>query len=442
MTNRSPSTKLPVNSYRGTRDFYPRDMRIRNAVFGVMREVAERFGYEEYDGPMLESFEIYAAKSGDELVNEQLYHFHDRGDRHVAIRPEMTPTVARMVAARIHELPRPIRWFSFPNLWRYEKPQRGRLREHWQFNVDILGTDAIGADQEIIEVAIGVMQAFGAKSDDFKIHIANRRVLSDFLAGVLEIPESAWSGVCRAIDKKAKIPEAAFHEMLMEQGMGGEQIEHLERYMSLTIDELREHPLADTRGVQELIALFQGLDAAGLSDLCMLDMSIVRGLDYYTGTVFEMYDQSPENRRALFGGGRYDNLVGLFSSERLSGVGFGMGDVTVRDFLETHQLMPDISPPVDVHVALFEPSMAADAADLGRRLRTAGFNVTVQLDPAKLGKQFKTADARNIPVVVLQGPEEKERGAVQVKHLPSREQQEVPVSEMVAFLRNWMQRSV
>ncbi|HPQ42154.1 MAG TPA: HisS family protein, partial [bacterium] len=353
---------------------------------------------------------------------------------------EMAPTVARMVAARIHELPRPIRWFSFPNLWRYEKPQRGRLREHWQFNVDILGSDVIGADQEIIEVAIGVMRALGAAPKDFKIHIANRRVLSDFLGTVLNLPEPVWGGICRAIDKKAKIPITAFHGMLSETGLTHKQIEALESYMSLTVDELQAHPLAETDGARELLRLFQGLEAAGLSDQCVLDMSIVRGLDYYTGTVFEMYDQAPENRRALFGGGRYDNLVGLFSSERLPGVGFGMGDVTVRDFLETHGLLPVIASPIDVHIALFSDDLSAEAAALGRILRTAGYHVTVQLEPAKLGKQFKWADARGIPLVILQGPDEKMRHAVQIKHLPTREQLEVPVDAMIDWIRDRLER--
>jgi len=432
MSNTSRSPKLSVKPYRGTRDFYPEDMRLRNRIFTTMRRVAERFGYEEYDGPMLEAFDLYAAKSGEELVNEQLYHFHDRGNRHIAIRPEMTPTVARMVAARIHALQRPVRWFSFPNLWRYEKPQRGRLREHWQFNVDILGTDAIGADQEIIEVAIGVMRELGARSEDFQIHIANRRVLSEFLSTVIGLPESGWSGVCRAIDKKAKMTGEAFHAMLETQGLSPSQIDSLEAYMAITIEELRDHPLAATDGVKEILALFDGLDAAGLTDLCVLDMSIVRGLDYYTGTVFEMYDRAPENRRALFGGGRYDNLVGLFSRERVSGVGFGMGDVTVKDFLETHNLLPTPSPPVQVHVALFEDGLAADAAALAARLRMGGFNATLQLDAVKLGKQFKWADSRGIPVVVLQGPDEKRRDEVQIKHLPTRQQQSVPLSDMVA----------
>ncbi|MCD4654984.1 histidine--tRNA ligase [bacterium] len=430
----SSLSKLSVKSYRGTRDFYPEEMRFRTQIFNTMRSVAESFGYEEYDGPMLESFDLYAAKSGEELVNEQLYHFHDRGNRHVAIRPEMTPTVARMVAAKLNELSRPIRWFSFPNLWRYEKPQRGRLREHWQFNVDILGSDSIGADQEIIEIAIGVMQRLEANPNEFKIHIANRRVLSYFLDSVLGLNENLWRNVCRAIDKKSKIPHEAFIEMLTIQGLSHEQITDLEEYMELTPDQLRHHPIRESQGYSELLQLFEGLDASGVIDFCTLDMSIVRGLDYYTGTVFEMYDQAPENRRALFGGGRYDNLVGLFSKERVSGVGFGMGDVTIRDFLEAHNLLPKLPPAIQVHIALFDKSMEKHANEIAHKVRQAGFKTTIQLDIVKLGKQFKWADAKGIPVVILQGPEEKDRKEVQIKHLPTRKQIAVPENDIIKIL--------
>lgn len=429
------SEKLAVTSYRGTRDFYPQDMRIRNWIFDRMRAVAESFGYEEYDGPMLESFELYAAKSGEELVNEQLYHFVDRGERHVAIRPEMTPTVARMVAARINDLPRPIRWFSFPNLWRYEKPQRGRLREHWQFNVDILGSDSIGADQEIIEIAIRVMFHLGSGRNDFRIHLSNRRMLSYCLEHILKIPEAASAGVCRAIDKRAKISGQAFQEMLSELGLSSGQITDLEAYLALSGRDIDHHPVAQSEGYRELRQIWEGLAISGLEDLCTLDLSIVRGLDYYTGTVFEMYDMAPENRRALFGGGRYDNLVGLFSKERLSGVGFGMGDVTIRDFVDTHGLLPSMPSPVEVHVALFDETMKKEAAMTADLLRSAGFRTTLQIDPAKLARQFKWADSRGIPVVVLQGPDEIVREEIQVKNMITRTQQTVPISGLVDAIR-------
>lgn len=431
-----PQTKkLPVTSYRGTRDFYPEDMQIRKHIFGIMRRVAESFGYEEYDGPMLESFELYAAKSGDELVNEQLYHFLDRGNRHVAIRPEMTPTVARMVAARISDLPRPIRWFSFPNLWRYEKPQRGRLREHWQFNVDILGSDVIDADQEIIEIASQVMFNLGADKDDFSIHISNRKILTFFLQTVLKLPESLWPHLYRAIDKRSKITTEAFNEMLSELKLSSTQIDEIHTYLNLTDREIDQHPVSESPAFKDIHRLWEGLAAQGLDKVCRLDFSIVRGLDYYTGTVFEMYDMAPENRRALFGGGRYDNLVGLFSKERVSGVGFGMGDVTIGDFLQTHGLLPLTTPPAQIHVALFSDEMRNTTSSLANMLRAEGLKTTCQLEPSKLGKQFKWADTQKIPIVVLQGPDELSRNHAQVKHLASHTQITAPITELVQTVK-------
>ncbi|MGB3974954.1 MAG: histidine--tRNA ligase [bacterium] len=431
----SETKKLPVTSYRGTRDFYPEDMHMRNYIFGTMRRVAESFGYQEYDGPMLESFELYAAKSGDELVNEQLYHFIDRGNRHVAIRPEMTPTVARMVAARLSDLQRPIRWFSFPNLWRYEKPQRGRLREHWQFNVDILGSDAIDADREIIEIACRVMFSLGADKNDFSIHISNRKILTYFLETVLKLPESLWPHIHRAIDKRSKISTEAFDEMLSEMKLSSDQIGEIHAYLNLTDREIDRHPVSQSPAFADIQHLLEGLSILGLDDVCRLDFSIVRGLEYYTGTVFEMYDMAPENRRALFGGGRYDNLVGLFSKERVSGVGFGMGDVTIGDFLQTHNLLPVPEPPAHVHVALFDENTRNSASSLADLLRSEGLKTTCQLEPSKLGKQFKWADIQKIPIVVLQGPEELSRNHVQVKHLATHNQITVPLPDLVQTIK-------
>ncbi len=430
--------KLSTNPYRGTRDFYPEDMRKRNAIFQAMRGTAESFGYEEYDGPMLEMFELYAAKSGEELVKEQLYHFMDRGGRHVAIRPEMTPTVARMVAARINELPMPIRWYSLPNLWRYEKPQRGRLREHWQFNVDILGADSVLADQEIIEIAIQIMRNIGAQPGQFQIHIANRRMLSYFLEHLMKLPQHLWVPTCKVIDKKSKIPPDVFEGMLQEVGLSQTDIQSLNDYMMLDWESLHKHPVFESDGARELELIFTGLEKAGYLDFCCMDLSIVRGLDYYTGTVFEMYDLAPQNRRAMFGGGRYDDLVGLFSKAKLPGVGFGMGDVTIMDFIQTHGLLPQLSPPVHIYVALFDEEYIDQALILSRRLREMGFRTITQLEPVKLSKQYKQANQRNIPVVVLQGPDEIRDNRMQMKYLPSGEQLLVSLDEAQNCLQKWL----
>ncbi len=436
------SQKLTVKPYRGTRDFYPEHMYLRNHMFNIMRSVAELYGYEEYDGPMLENFDLYAAKSGEELVKEQLYHFVDRGNRHVAIRPEMTPTVARMVAARIGELPRPIRWFSFPNLWRYEKPQRGRLREHWQFNIDILGSDSVSADQEIIEVAIKIMLKLGADKKDFCIHISDRRILMYFLESVLKLDPSLSAPVCRVIDKRAKISAEDFNRMLIDIGLSNGQIDEIDSYLNLTGKNLSDHPVSQSEGYAELNKLLEGLANNGMDSMCKVDMSIVRGLDYYTGTVFEMYDLSPENRRALFGGGRYDNLVGLFSKERVSGVGLGMGDVTVADFLQTHNLLPKLNPAASVHVALFDENSRLSTSHLANILRSAGIRTSMQIESARLGKQFKWANSKQIPVVVLQGPDEKAQGTVLIKEMASHNQRVVKEADLVSAIHQLLNLDV
>ncbi len=403
-----------------------------------MKSTARLFGYEEYDGPMLELFDIYAAKTGEEIVNEQLYHFHDRGGRHVAIRPEMTPTVARMTAARIQELPKPIRWFSIPNLWRYERPQRGRLREHWQFNVDIFGVDTIDADAEIIELAACVMENLGAKPGDFEIRISNRRLLSHFLVKEMNLEESAAAAVGRAMDKKDKISPDGFASLLREAGLDDSGIQELNDFMALDSGILAEHPVSHSEGGRELSQLFDRLFQAGLGDVCRLDLGIVRGLDYYTGTVFEMYDNAPENRRALFGGGRYDDLVGMFTSTRLSGVGFGMGDVTVEDFLRTHDLIPVLEAPADVFVTLFGENAVTASDQVSRQLRRDGFRVYRQLEATKIGKQFKQANQMNIPVAVIMGPDEIAAGEATLKNLVTSEQITVTIPEVSRRIRIWL----
>jgi histidyl-tRNA synthetase len=430
--------KLSTKPYKGTRDFYPEDMRLRNWLFNTMRKTARNFGYEEYDGPMLERFEVYAAKSGEELVNEQLYHFKDLGNRHVAIRPEMTPTVARMVAAVIHQIPRPIRWFSLPNLWRYERPQRGRLREHWQFNVDIFGLDTVLADFEIIDVAVSIMLSLGASSKEFQIRISNRRLLNHFLAEILTLNQEQRNAVCKAIDKREKITRDVYTHMLTESGLTPEKIDRLEKILDLDWNDAENHPAFESRGGKELHDLFSQLRRSGLDQYCKLDLSIVRGLDYYTGTVFEMYDLHPENRRALFGGGRYDDLVSMFCNDSLPGVGFGMGDVTIQDFLTTHRLLPDLPPPIEVFVALYDATCLEQSLTFSRQLREAGLRVTVQLEPMKLGKQYKQADQRNIPIVAIQGPDEIQAGTVTLKHMISGEQVVLPSDQSEATIRGWL----
>lgn len=431
--------KLSTKSYKGTRDFYPEDMRLRNWIFAKMHSVVERYGYEEYDGPMLEPFDLYAAKTGEEIVNEQLYSFEDRGGRKMAIRPEMTPTLARMVAARIHELPKPIRWFSIPNLWRYERPQKGRLREHWQLNVDIFGIDSIDADIEIIEVAVDIMREFGTSEEQFRVLINNRRLMDYFFSDVLQLDEQQRYSVGKAIDKRSKVPPDVFNDMLLDTRMNTKQISSLHKFLNSSIEEIRETLNSENRGLRETVELFDGLAANSLSQYCDFDPSIMRGFDYYTGTVFEIYDTGQENRRSLYGGGRYDDLVGLFHNQRLSGIGFGMGDVTITDFLATYNLLPKLTTTVQVLVAIYDDATKQEAMNLARRLRQAQINTETYLMPDNFSKQFKYVNQKSIPYVAVLGPDELKRGIVTLKDMRKQIQNAYPLDEIDIHIKQLLE---
>ena len=309
----SESKKISTDSYKGVRDFYPEDMAVQNYIFSVWRKIAEEFNYQEYSASILEYADIYRSKSGDEIVNDQMYVFTDKGDREVALRPEMTPSLARMIAARRKGLKLPLRWYSIPNCFRYERPQRGRKREHWQLNCDIMGLAGIEAEVEIISLAYKIMKEFGAKDEDFVIKINDR---NGKLKG-FELNDSQEQAARKLLDKKDKISEEEF-KIESEKILG--------RSAELIFEETEniKKILSDLNNKRIKNVIFSG--------------EIQRGFDYYTGIVFEVFDTNPENKRSLFGGGRYDNLLEMFGVEPLPTVGFGMGDVTIRDFLETHNL--------------------------------------------------------------------------------------------------------
>lgn len=424
---------LSTQPYKGTRDFYPDEMKVRSWIFSRMREACGAFGYQEYDGPMLEPFELYAAKSGEEIVNQQLYWMMDRGERKMAVRPEMTPTMARMVAGKINELPKPVRWFSIPNLWRYERPQRGRLREHWQLNVDVLGGDPLLADAELLALAFGMMKRFGGEKH-VSIRVNNRRLMDELFAKRLGLAPEATLKVVKLIDARAKIGEEKYSAGLAEIGLSETSIASLEKFFASTLEEVaRDLPCL---GSEELVRLFGLLKESGIaSDKIAFDPTIMRGLDYYTGTVFEMFDTSPENRRAMFGGGRYDNLVGLFGKDKLSGVGFGMGDVTLRDFLETHGLLPVMPSSVDVFVSLPKPELRARAEGIASELREAGLRVITPLEVAGFGIQLKQAVKHGARFAILFGDAELAQGKVIVKDLAKNIQTEVPFDRVRAAVQ-------
>jgi histidyl-tRNA synthetase len=386
---------LSTEPYKGVRDFYPADMAVQNYIFDIWKKTTESFGYEEYGASVLEPADMYKAKSGEEIVNEQTYTFIDRGKREVTLRPEMTPTVARMVAAKKRELVFPLRWYSIPNLFRYEQPQRGRVREHWQLNVDLFGFDSIEADVEVILLAYKVMKNFGAKNEDFEIRVNSRNLLKKIFEGKL-IDENKLGAAVRLLDKKDKMKPDEFDKAIKE-------------ITNKSIDlNIKEN--------EEINGLLQALKGQGINN-AKFDPVLARGFDYYTGMVFEIYDTSPENRRALFGGGRYDDLTSLFGGDKIPAVGFGMGDVTIRDFLETRNLLPKIKAPADYYVCVMSPVEAAFAEKTAEDLRTNGFRVAVDFTYKKIGDQIKSADKRNIPNVIVIGQEEVKSGKVKVKDL-------------------------
>lgn len=398
---------LSTESYKGARDWYPEDIRLRNYIFRTWRKVVRSYGYEQYDAPLLESFDIYEAKSGQELVNEQTYAFVDRGDRHVAIRPEMTPSVSRMIAARQQEVAMPARWYSIAQFMRYERPQRGRDREFWQLNCDLFGCDGAAAEAEIIAIASDILKAFGAKKDMFTIRINNRRVINFMMAQYLGLDAVQAQLMTRLFDRKNKIAPEAFRDQAIEifgRDHAGAGLRKLAQVLAAkTMADLPEE-IRESDAVKEIQELFTQLERAGVRN-AIFDITLMRGLDYYTGTVFEVYDTHPENSRSLFGGGRYDGLVGLFGGQPVSAVGFAPGLSMMQLFLETHKLIPEFHSVTDIYMIVIGDNLKG-AQKLAKSLRKEGVNIELDFTGRKLDKQLKTAVKKRIPYILFVGDEE------------------------------------
>ena len=427
--------KLSTQPYKGTRDFYPAEMKLRSWFFGKVRTTLEQACFEEYDGPMLESLDLYAAKSGEELAKEQTYNFTDRGGRDLAIRPEMTPTVARMVAGTMGELNYPLKWFCISNMYRYERPQRGRLREFWQLNVDIFGCDTFEADLDVIQSAVNVLRAYGADESMFCVHINNRRFFNDVIAAIAGTDAEGAKRVSKVVDRKNKVTREAYENAMKELGLSDEQIAKIDALYSMNVKEATAL-CPDSQGAAELNSLFDMLEKTGMDKYCVFDFGIIRGLDYYTGTVFEVFDLAPENNRAMFGGGRYDNLVGLFvKNAKISGVGYGMGDVTLENFLVTHNLIPNLSDEgTKVLVTRFDDVPYEAYTALVDTLREAGITASLYLGTKKFGKQIDYAVRGNYSHVAIMGGSELAEGNVKLKNLQTREEVTLPVAEIAAYL--------
>jgi histidyl-tRNA synthetase len=419
----------------GFRDFYPEDLALRTHIFRTWRAVARRYGFEEYDGPPLEPLELYTGKSGAEIV-AQLYNFVDKGGRAVALRPEMTPTLARMVAARANGLRKPIRWFSIPQLFRYERQQRGRLREHFQLNCDLIGEAGALADVEIIGLALDVMRAFGLGPGEVRARISDRRVLTGLLLAH-GVPEDGINEAFLAIDKVERTPRAELASRLHAAGFSGEANEAVFRIAELRgIDDVR-NMLAQRPGAEQALAPLEqtlaGLDAMGLGAFVDVDLTIVRGLAYYTGTVFELFDAG-RSLRAICGGGRYDNLLSALGGVDLPALGFGMGDVVLGELLKERGALSAQRPALDVFVAGVTADDQLAVLTLVHELRDAGLSVEFALGGQALGKQFKLADARGAAYVAVIGPDDRARGEVMLKELGRGEQLSVARNAIVRRL--------
>ncbi len=413
------SKPLSTDPYKGVRDFYPEDQFIQNYIFETWRKAVQSFGYEEYNASILEPTELYRAKTSQEIVNEQTYSFIDRGEREITLRPEMTPTVARLVAKKKRELGYPLRLFSIPNVFRYERPQRGRLREHWQLNVDMFGSSSINADIEQIEVASHIMKSFGAKPSDFIIKLSSRKLLNALFAEWYKLDEQRSQALKKLIDRKAKIAEEDFYseaELIVGRPFSflnfKEKNEELS--LALAIPTIRD-------AYNELDQVIETLKKRGIENV-EFDQTVIRGFDYYTGITFEIFDTHPENNRSLMGGGRYDELLLLFGNEQVPVCGFGMGDVTIADFLETRKLLPAYKPATDIMICIMDEESAGAAQELATEIRAKGKSIAMNFSFKNIGDQIKSAEKLSIPYVIVFGKDEAVIKTYKIKKLKTGEE--------------------
>jgi histidyl-tRNA synthetase len=409
----SPKMQTPPLP-KGTRDFYPDAMRIQNYIFDTWRKAALRFGYEEYEGPMFEHLELYTGKSGEEIVN-QLYDFTDKGGRHIALRPEMTPTLARLVIQKGTSIKKPFKWFSIPRLFRYERAQKGRLREFFQLNLDIIGTESIYAEADLLGAIAAMLRDFGLKETDFVIGVSSRKLLNAYLAEI-QAPDPAQ--VYPALDKRLKLSPEDFAAELAKAGLSPDQTKKLDEFMnSKSIAEVEAKVSGDAAkaALDEIRELFSTLEAAGTAPCVSLDLSVVRGLAYYTGIVFEVFDKG-KSMRAIAGGGRYDSLCEKLGGSTVPGVGFGMGDVVLADLLQERGLLPDPRQSQDIFVATFGGDMKK-VFQVATEFRGKGFSVTHPLAVTKLGKQMEQANNQGARVVVYVDGEKAGAGEFEYKNL-------------------------
>jgi len=404
--------KISFEPPRGMRDFYPEDMAWRNRVFDAFRAAGEAYGFEPYDACVVESYELLARKAGEE-VGEQIYHFLDKSERHLALRAEMTPTLARMVAQRQKELSFPVKWTTIAQCFRYERMTKGRKREHYQWNLDIVGEDSVLAEAEVIGAAVDALRRMGLSTRDFKVHVSSRK----FLGSLLErsgIPAERHAQVFLALDKRGKMPDSEIAAMLRDGGLSEAEVE-----ATFAIMETK-----DFSACPELVELFGLAATAGFADALEFDISVIRGLSYYTGVVFECFDTAGEFR-AIFGGGRYDNLLTTIGGEPTGAVGLGFGDVVVTELLKARLGADAAKAKKGVAVGFMFPEQRDAAVRLAGRLRSEGERVDLALRPMKPKKFFSRADSCGAARAVFLGPDDVGRGTARLKDMEKREETEI-----------------
>ena len=408
------SSKL--QTVKGTREFYPEQMALRNYLYDQVRTASRAFGFQEWDGPFIETIDLYAAKSGEELVKKQSFVFQDRGGDWVTLRPELTPSLARMIAAKQGELTFPLRWWSFGPFWRYEQPQKGRTREFFQWNIDLLGVDSPEADAEMIAIAATFLRSVGLSPERALIYVNNRRLMNSQF-DILDIREELRVEVSNLLDRRAKMKREVWDANALEIGLNQTQVTGLKEVLA-NYDLWKKS--------DELRRVFAALEAMGVREYIKFEPSIMRGLLYYTSTVFEAFDLTGSVRRSILGGGRYDNLLADVGGNPLPATGFAMGDVVIGIILREAGLVPEFSPsPASVLVTVFDETLSTESFALAAELRKAGLNTMIYPEAAKLPKQFKFADKMKMKVALVIGPEELEKGLVVVKNLSNGEQVQV-----------------
>ena len=431
--------KLSTQPYKGARDFYPNDMATRNYIFNVWKKVCESYGFEEYDFPILEPFEIFSAKSGEELVNQQIFSFEDKSGRKLAIRPELTPGTVRMIAQKFKEIQKPIKWFMIGNNWRFEKPQLGRGREFFQLEVNTFGVSGVLADLEIISIIVEIMKGFGADEKMFEVCISDRRLISAVLNDAIGLNEETSNKARKIMDKRQKLSRVEFSDLLNEIGLKTGEITTIEQFMNSNLEDLpkviQEDVLKANIGYQPTNSLFSLISQNDLVKYCRFDPSIIRGFDYSDGLVYEVFDKNPNNKRSMFGGERFDKLINIFGDLDLPATGFAMGDITFLEFLKDWNLLPKIESKTEYLVTVWPSDKSkylTASLKTADKLRSAGKNAEIWLETdSKLDKQLKYADNKQISYCLILGEKELDTGTVTIKDMKAKSQKTIPLKNLL-----------